>query len=187
MGGKKIMGLPLAVWLGVAAGGLLLGIYLRRKGGSQSTAIGAATSFPLSDPNAGLSSSLDSGIAGGGISPASGAGVDPSVFSDLIVNEGAVAAQLGSLTDAIGQLVYNVPSSGGAGASGSGKDPYLTTTESSAPAAPAVQPPTPKPLPKVVARRPPAPAVRYYTYKRNVPLVGGKTLHFTKGKGYYAA
>lgn len=30
-------------------------------------------------------------------------------------------------------------------------------------------------------------AVHYYTYKSEVPLQGGQTLHFTSGKGYYAA
>lgn len=29
--------------------------------------------------------------------------------------------------------------------------------------------------------------ITYYTYKKNVPLKAGQTLHFTKGKGYYAA
>lgn len=28
---------------------------------------------------------------------------------------------------------------------------------------------------------------KYYTYKKNVPLRAGQTLHFTRGKGYYAA
>lgn len=30
-------------------------------------------------------------------------------------------------------------------------------------------------------------AVKYYTLKKNVPLKKGQTLHFTHGKGYYAA
>jgi len=29
--------------------------------------------------------------------------------------------------------------------------------------------------------------ITYYTYKKNVPLKAGQTLHFTSGKGYYAA
>lgn len=29
--------------------------------------------------------------------------------------------------------------------------------------------------------------IRYYTYKKNVPLRAGQTLHFTKSKGYYAS
>ena len=30
-------------------------------------------------------------------------------------------------------------------------------------------------------------AGKYYTYKAQVKLGAGQTLHFTKGKGYYAA
>lgn len=33
----------------------------------------------------------------------------------------------------------------------------------------------------------PAPAVRYYTYRTQVPLRAGQTLHFAAGRGYYAA
>lgn len=33
----------------------------------------------------------------------------------------------------------------------------------------------------------PAKKITYYTYKKNVPLKAGQTLHFKKGSGYYAA
>lgn len=36
---------------------------------------------------------------------------------------------------------------------------------------------------KTTAQKP----TKYYTYKKNVPLKAGQKLHFTKGKGYYAA
>lgn len=41
---------------------------------------------------------------------------------------------------------------------------------------------------KVAAKKalPPTPT-KYYTYKKNVPLRAGQTLHFAKNKGYYAA
>jgi hypothetical protein len=29
--------------------------------------------------------------------------------------------------------------------------------------------------------------IRYYTYKADVPLAAGQSLHFTTGRGYYAA
>jgi hypothetical protein len=39
-----------------------------------------------------------------------------------------------------------------------------------------------KPAAKGIARK-----VPYFTYKRNVKLHAGQTLHYTRGRGYYAA
>lgn len=209
MGGKKIMGLPVTVWLGVAAAGLLLGLWLRRRG-SSSTDAGSQTSYPLSVP-APISQapgSLDNAVAGGGLSPATSTGVDPTVFNDLIGTETSMIGKLGDMADAIGALAFNVGSSGGSGASGEGKVPDAAPFASSAPLQPAPAPdnpdspvkaPPPPPTPakaklpqvKKPAPRPPAKVTstptHYFTYKKNVKLGRNQTVHFTKGKGYYAA
>lgn len=52
---------------------------------------------------------------------------------------------------------------------------------------PAVSP-TPAPTIKSTVTSTIKPSVtRYYTYKRDVPLGPGQTVHFTSGRGYYAA
>jgi hypothetical protein len=178
MGGKKIMGLPLPVWLGVAAAGLLLGIYLRRKGSSTSSTLLPAPT-PVAD-----SGSITGGVSGGGVAPAA-PGIDPSTLSELLAGNASLGGSLdsntaaqGSLIDAIGQLVYNIGSSAGSGSSAQGaqpSNPLSSSTPAKAPAAVA------KTAPKAPTK------VTYYTYKKNVPLPKGTSLHFTSGKGYYAA
>lgn len=190
MGGKKIMGLPLYVWLGVAAGGLLLGIYLRRKGSSSGTGA-AATSYPISLPPSVSSDpgSIDNGVAGGGLPKPSVNTYDPSTVNDLLAglsyHDGTTAAlteQTRGLTDAIGSLVFSMGSSGGSGASaaGNGNTSPVTNTPTKPKSQP--KPPTKKPA----AAKPTAVVpIHYFTYKKDVPLKKGQTLHFSAGKGYY--
>jgi hypothetical protein len=192
MAGKQIGGLSWKIWVGVAIAGLALGIYLRKRGGT-STDVGAATSYPLSiqQPSTGT---LDGAVAGGGINSAAPA-IDPSTLNDLLAGNASLSAaeqtlieQTQGLTDAIGTLVYNVGSSGGSGSSADGNSPnptvppYSTATKP-VQKTPAVSKPAAKAVP-APAKQPPA---RYYTYKNQVKLGKGQSLHFTSGKGYYAA
>src|SRR4051812_41895144 len=113
------MGLPTYVWLGVIAGGLLLGLYLRSRGGSSnSTASNASYPTSLTD---GLS-----GQSAGGNTAADTSALDSSTIADHVNGigtlTGAVQAdteQLAGLTDVVG----NVGSSGGSGASAAGMSP----------------------------------------------------------------
>lgn len=196
---KKLMGLPLPVWLGVAAAGLLLGLYLRHRS-SQGT-IASATAAPLSDPNAGLGSStgdIGSAVSGGGVAPPS-SGFDPTTMDNLLQGIASGFAQQSSseqnLVDAIGSLVYSIPSSGGSGASAPGSDTSLPWISYDPYTTPTVKKKAPTPSkPKAPARAP----AKFYTYKPGKAPAGkkaqqapkapkGKTLHYAKGKGYYYA
>ena len=188
---KKIMGLPLPVWLGVAAAGLLLGIYLRHRGTQGS--VGSQTAFPTSDPNAGLSTAsgdIGSAISGGGVAPA-GSGYDPSTEQALLQGlQGGIdqnTAAVGNLVDAIGALLYNVPSSAGSGSSavGSSTSPNPGGPMILASSTPTKAKAVPKPATKAPAKSPAK--IVYATYKKNVKLKAGQTIHYKKGKGYYAA
>lgn len=185
MGGKKIMGLPVVVWMGVAAAGLLLGIYLRRKGSSSGT-VASTTSYPLSTTVPGTTdlSGLTGAVAGGGLAQGSTvSAIDPQTLNDLLSGQASVTGaeqvlteQTQGLTDAIGSLVFSMPSSGGSGASAAGQktSPLSTSTKPVKTKAPAA---------KAKAITP----VHYYTYKKDVALLKGQTLHFASGKGYYGA
>lgn len=185
---KKLLGLPLPVWLGVAAAGLLLGIYLRRRS-STSTATGSSTSFPTSDPNAGTSAAsgdIGSALAGGGVAP-TGSGYDPTTQNNLLAGIGtsidAETQAISGLADALGVFAYNIPSSAGGGSSVIGQDSSHPLITSTYPA------PKPKAQPAAKAKAPAAaPAkVTYFTLKKNVKLKQGQTIHYTPKKGYYAA
>jgi len=135
--GGKIAGLPSYVWLGVIAGGLLLGLWLRSRGGGggNTAALDATSSYPISlpsGPGADTGSVLGAlgGNSLGGGSDVGGA-MDPSVISDLLNQEAATSAdvqgltqQMAGLTDALGAVVFSQPSSGGSGASSTGKKPH---------------------------------------------------------------
>lgn len=192
---KKVGGLPLYVWLGVAVVGFGVGLYLRRRGGTA----GPQTAAPVGVPTD--QGSLTNGAAGGGVAPGSN-GFDPSVFQDWLSqqlqplqnaadwargtiqqNEAGVAAatdqisQLQSEIDALvggGGPVANVGSSGGSGASGTGKKRPGRTPKPKA--KPAKKPPVRK---QPAARRPPAkkrqpPTLRNRRTSRTGPAVGGR-------------
>lgn len=73
---------------------------------------------------------------------------------------------------------YTVPQPGGSNAP---QVYYLAPNVSGAPSSSAPAPTTaPKPAAKVTP-------LRYYTYKSQVPLGPNQTVHFTTGRGYYAA
>jgi hypothetical protein len=59
---------------------------------------------------------------------------------------------------------------------------FTGAASSPAPAAPAA----PAPAAPAATKRTPVIA-KYYTYKRNVKLTAGQSIHFAAGKGYYAA
>lgn len=181
MGGKKFMGLPVVVWLGVAAAGLLLGIYLRSRGGGGSSEPTSGWQ-PITLPGFPEQGSITDAVAGGGVAPA-GAGLDPAIMNDLFTGQAEQGQAITTLTthvdglvDSIGSLVYAIPSSGGSGASATGNAP----AQKPPPIKTATKPAPKKPLPK------PKPPAKYWTYKKDVKLGKGQTLKFTAGKGYYA-
>lgn len=190
---KKVAGLPLYIWIGAAVGGLFLGLWLRSRS-QAGTVAGAAV--PVATTGTGNvvpidTGSLTSALAGGGVAPAS-PGLDPALLSDLMSGfysstntlassgeSAAVAAQANALTlagdsqDRVLTLATNIASSAGAGSSSVGKGSSQ----------PLVAKPAPKPPTKKVAAAP----VTHYTYKTQVPVKKGQTVHYTTGKGYYAA
>ena len=178
------MGLPVYVWLGVAAAGLLLGIYLRRSGSGSSEPTSGM--IPITLPGLDPGASLTDAIAGGGVG-GSGWGTDPAITNDLLSGQAEQGQALTTLTthvdgliDSIGSLVYSVPSSGGSGASATGNAPAPTQSSPISSSTPA---------PKNVAPKSPT---RYYTYApgkapkgRKADEVPSGLYGFTAGKGYY--
>lgn len=182
---------PLPVWLWAV---VILGAFLAwqhfRGGGD--TAVGASTSDQTPVTTGGDASS-DVGVAGGG-SPASN------------VNDGLLSQLSGmqSSVDALTAQVQSMPAfSSDAGTAGSGStipnDGSMFMDNQGPPGGlPEAGPPGPAgprgpagkqaPVVKPPAAKAKAPAkIRYYTLKKNVPLKKGQTLHYTKGRGYYAA
>lgn len=180
----KIMGLPLPVWLGVAAAGLLLGLYLRSRTRT-STAVGSGTSYPTSDPNAGYASDIGSAVSGGGVAPTP-SGYDPATTNSLLAGLGSSidqnTATEGNLVDAIGSLIYNVPSSAGSGSSVTGGQARNPVTSTSTTPKTKRQPATKTKAPSGSPKK-----IHYFTRRKDVTLAHGQSVHFTKGKGYYAA
>jgi hypothetical protein len=189
----KLMGLSPKVWIGVAIGGLVLGLWLRHRSSSSGT-LASASAIPVDLP-ATVSSpmgSIDNGVAGGGLPSPSVNTFDPSTVSDLLAGlasstgaEQVLTEQTQGLTDAIGSLVFAMPSSAGAGSSAAGNgnvNPVTNTptqpVATRAPAAVTKKPPVKK---KTTTVQP----LHYYTYKKDVPLKKGQTLHFSAGRGYY--
>lgn len=154
---KKLMGLPVPVWIGVAVGGLLLGLYLRHRASSSSGGTDQTSAPPLStSPSGGTgdSGSITGGVAGGGVAPAS-PGIDPATVQNLLSGYANVITgeqqQEQNLTDLVGALIYQIGSSGGSGASGGnggGGSPSPTTSP------PPVTKPQPTPKVKVPAAAP---------------------------------
>lgn len=168
-GGKKLLGLPLYVWLGAAAAGLLLGLYLRSRAKSaaaNTSTAGGGTAVPVNLPTD--QGNIATGAAGGGVAPAS-PGFDPATvaallggqFDDLTqlaavgteasVTNGANALSLASdAVNYLGAAVLNIPSSGGSGASVVGK----VTQPAPAVLSPQKKVPVPAPVKVVAAAKP---------------------------------
>lgn len=178
---------PLPVWLWAV---VILGAFLAWQHfhkGTDTAAPGASTSDQTPVTNGGDASS-DVGVAGGG-SPASN------------VNDGLLSQLSGmqSSVDALTAQVQSMPAfSSDIGTAGSGS---TIPNDGSSISLPTQGPPgdtgatgprgpagKQAPVVKPPAAKAKAPAkIRYYTLKKNVPLKKGQTLHYTKGRGYYAA
>lgn len=185
---KKLGGLSMKVWIGVAIAGLAVGLYLRHRAANSTSTIASTSSQPLST-SVPTSGDIGTALAGGGVSPAPAA-LDTGTVNDLLAgqaaqsqSEDALTQGIGGLVDAIGTLVYNVGSSAGAGAAPNVTNNYYSTaTKPKGKTAPAAKKPVAAAKPKPKA----APA-HYYTRKSEVKLAKGQTLHFASGKGYYGA
>jgi hypothetical protein len=185
----KLMGLSPKVWIGVAIGGLVLGLWLRHRSSSSGT-LASASAIPVSIP-ATVSSplgSIDNGVAGGGLPGSTVNTFDPSTANDLLAGlashtgaEQALTEQTAGLTDAIGSLVFSMPSSAGSGSSAAGNGNVSPVTNTPTKPVAAKASPAKAPAKKVTTVAP----IHYYTYKKDVPLKKGQTLHFATGKGYY--
>jgi hypothetical protein len=123
-GGGKLMGLPTYAWVGVIAAGLLLGIYLRSRGGSSSSSSPAVdtSSVPASVGGGGY----DTGLSGSSVGGDSSASIDNGL-SDLLNALGVQSEDTEALTAQISSLVSlpvgQIASSGGSGAGHSRRKP----------------------------------------------------------------
>lgn len=189
---RKLGGLPLYVWAGVLAGGLLLGLYLRSRSSSSSSGSdgvsggGGVGGYPVAD--------LGSSVAGGGVSPDYGAGV-PSDFGAALLSGllgqsdtlGGLATnatdsaltladrdadRAHELTSQMAGLIVNVPSS----SAGAAPQPAAVKTAT--------------PVSKTVGK-PAAKPVRYWTFAHGKAPKGRKAdeapvgAHYRAGKGWF--
>lgn len=197
---RKVGPLPLWAWLAVAA---VVGFVLfRRVGKGSSSGVG-----PALDNQAPASSSAGVADMGGslGLAPSAGSPGDTGVTtSDYIAALGGERQDLlGAITAANADVLGLAQSQIAAAQTQTALGSFNTQTQPAV----GVEPNSNTPQivyvqPQVVttpAQRPPAttapvkamPTVttpsRYYTYKRDVPLGRGQTVHFAAGRGYYAA
>lgn len=143
---KKVAGLPLFVWLGVAVVGLGLGWYLRRNSSSSGSLAASPTDAASSGTDSGTAD-LGSALSGGGIaSPTMGTDpyADSSVLGDIrgkaedaLTESDQNASAIGdiqtsfqgmqqAIADDVASVLGNVGSSGGSGASAAGKSSTST-------------------------------------------------------------
>lgn len=141
-----------------------------------------------------------------------GAGITPADWQDLTTQLLAQISSRNTIGTASGNPVYRSPSGAmfTVGVSGATQPAYVgpggglvsPTTYAGLGVTPQpitpgmVQPPLPMPVTTIqmpagaagmrqtVIKPPPN---KYYTYKKQVPIHGNQTLHYTPGKGYYAA
>lgn len=183
---RKLGGLPVWAWGLIAVAGLAAGIYLKRRSTNASGAL--ATGSTPSVDNTGTTSYPDfsgatAGGSSGGGTPAPAQGIDPAQYVNDVLSsfQGGAANALANFQNGVslGQQFPITSGGNGAGVSPSSQVP--------APAqVPAGVASTPHSTATSIGKAAPSP-IRYYTYKKNVPLATGQTLHYTKGKGYYAA
>jgi hypothetical protein len=184
--------LPVWAWAAVLLGAFLAYNHFHSSSSSTSTSstgaggssTGTTDTTTDTTPVTSGDSSSDTGTGGGG-------GSASNVNDELLSQLSGFQSSIDSLTAAVQQ------SDGTGGLPGSGNIDWgipggveIAATPGTIPSSSASPPAAPKPTAKV----PPKPAAKvvpkkitYYTLKKNVPIGPGQSLHFTKGKGYYAA
>lgn len=181
---KKIGPFPL--WSLIVIAVVLIGFIILRKRSSGSTNATTDNASGFLSPNVQPIDNAQAGQPSMNSAPASG--LDQSTLDALTSAIGAsqptdyvtktdLSGQLNDLQDSLSADIAS------ATFPGAGSSPLKTTTTAAKPQA---SKPTATPTKKTTASAP-KPAVKYYTYKKDVPLKKGQTLHFTTGKGYYAA
>lgn len=194
---------PVPVWLllvGLAGAGYWL--YRRYQSGA-SSAITATDSSTVASPAASLGlapstgTSTDTGTTSTGSADTSSAtpdlvsalgGQQASLLSELEqVNQDVVGLATSQLNYAQTQTTlgsFNTQTQPAAGSQPGGSNApvvYYMAPNAVAPQ-PGAGPAAAAPV-KAATSTP----TRYYTYKRDVPLAGGQTVHFVSGRGYFAA
>jgi hypothetical protein len=98
--GRRVLGMPLWVWIAAGAGGLLIGLYLRRK------AAGTAPAQTAGDTSGDLGGGLGDAATGAGASPSdNGLGSSSVDLQGFLDASGAQQENfLGSLTDLISSM-----------------------------------------------------------------------------------
>jgi hypothetical protein len=195
---KKKGKLPVWAWaiLGVV---LLYFAYRFLSSGSLSALSSPSASTTSSTAPTDTTTSSDGST---GLTPSAGSPTDSGqLSSDLVSALGGQQASLLSALETQNQDVLGLAQSQIAAAQANGTSPSTTSETqpvngqqpggSNAPVVTYVSPqalaPTsskPPPAQKATVKAPAA--TRYYTYKRDVPLASGQTVHFLTGRGYYA-
>jgi hypothetical protein len=190
---RKVGPLPLWAWVG---GGLLLAYLGYRLLSGRSGSSGPAQQTQT------VASQTPSDATG--LTTSAGAPADTGqTTSDFLGALGAENANLLQAVEAKNQDVLALAQSQLAAAqsnpqvspSSTSETQPVTGTQPGGPNAPvyvfvspqALAPAASKPPTAGVLKPQPQPVGRYYTYKRDVPLGPGQTVHFTSGRGYYAA
>lgn len=182
---RKVGPLPLVAWAGIGLAAVAI-LYLRSKRVTTSTVPTDTTS-----PASGGVDLVTGGTAaqqayGGGPSANASpyAQLSPEVQQALTDYRGSLADSVLTAFDTGNAQLAGIISSYG------GTQPTSSTAQVSAPVAAKATASKPKPATatqtKKVAATQPAPATKYYTYKKDVVVKKGQSLKFRAGKGYYA-
>lgn len=185
---RKIGPLPAWAWLAILA----VGVYLYSKRGSGATVQASTVQASTPDSSSGLVPSAGSGSGGVASTDAllQAYGQQGSELLSALANSEANVTQLAGQ-----QLAYNasqttngaIDTSAGANVSpqpGGSNAPYIRFIFQPAEKAAASATKTATTVKKAAT---PAKPPTYSTYKRNVKVGAGQTVHFATGKGYYAA
>jgi hypothetical protein len=171
---KKVGPFPVYVYL-IGVGIVVLYLYYRHRNSSGQSVATSAGGYVQPQPASGVDV-VPSGNANTTTGDTGTSSSQPVDFPNDYATQTDLASAIDTINNdtvaAIAGITFPQPTVNITVPTGPGSPVSKTTTASktAAKTAAAVKTPT-----------------RYYTYKKNVPLRKGQTLHFTSGKGYYAA
>jgi hypothetical protein len=192
---RKLGPLPLWAWALIGlAGGYFLYKRMAGTGGPSAVASQAAQTSAETAPSS-------TGLTGSAGSPSDTGQMSSDLISALGGQQATILQELEATNqDVLGLAASQISAAQANGVSPSsttetqpvtGQQPggsnsptyyFLSPSLSGAPAAS-----KPATTASVAPQPKPGVATKYFTYKRDVPLAGGQTVHFTSGRGYYAA
>jgi hypothetical protein len=174
---KKRGPFPTYVWAIIGAVIVLGYIYYRRKKNTSSTSAGSLDQTVI--PSGVISPNQNDGASGGTTSDSGSPNVFPSDYASQTDLATAVGAIEDNTASAIAAITFPQPQP-------TPSNPTPVNVTLTVPTSKVSQSTTTSKTAAKKAAATSAPT-KYYTYKKNVPLKAGQSIHYTAKKGYYAA